>query len=168
MHTAGGTGNRLPKRHTSEPPRLVSPQNAAVPWVILMFASVCVIFINRLTHRPSPCISVSRGPECLLSTFPVGLRLPGPLKGRQRTHLPFREASRDKGAHPSLCPNQGTDLGVLPQFLPPACLTVGGGLPTTGSRDPPPQRLFPLLLATMNEHLLYTEICHSGPCDNYR
>lgn len=139
MHTAGGTGNRLPKRHTSEPPRLVSPQNAAIPRVILMFASVCVIFINRLTHRPSPCISVSRGPECLLSTFPVGLRLPGPLKGRQRTHLPFREVSRDKGAHPSLGPNQGTDLGVLPRFLPPACLTVVvGGSPNHRKQGPPP------------------------------
>lgn len=168
MHTAGGTGNRLPKRHTSEPPRLVSPQNAAVPRVILMFASVCVIFINRLTHRPSPCISVSRGPECLLSTFPVGLRLPGPPERQAADPPPIPRSEQGQRGSPKLVSQSGDRPGGPAPILTPGMLNGGGGLPTTGSRDPPPQRLFPLLLATMNEHLLYTEICHSGPCDNYR
>ena len=99
--TAGGPGNGLPERHASEPPRLVSSENAAVPRVILTFVSVRVIFINRLTHRPSPYISVNWGPECLLSTFPCG-SLRGPQ--RQAADLPPipREANRGQGAHSRL------------------------------------------------------------------
>lgn len=68
VQTAEGTGNGCQKDTPVNPQ---DSQSVAVPRVILTFVSVCVIFINRLTHRPSPSSSDNWGPECLLSTFPA-------------------------------------------------------------------------------------------------
>lgn len=47
--------------------RLVSSLSTAVPRVILMSMLVRVIFINTLTHRPSPCIAVNQALSAYLA-----------------------------------------------------------------------------------------------------
>lgn len=136
----------MPKRHTSEPPRLVSSPNVAVPRVIVMFASVCVIFINRLTHRPSPCISVSRGPECLLSTFPWAGGSQAPER-QAADPPPIPRSEQGQRGSPRLVSQSGDRPGGPDPIPAPACLTAGAP-PTQRKQGPPaPRRLFPSLFA---------------------
>lgn len=128
--SAPGTGSGLPERHTSEPPRLVSSQHTAVPRAIL----TSVIFINRLTHHPSPHpsphLAVIWGPSAS----------PEEQRGQRGSHQ-----LRPNRAQTWACPPAAVGVG-----LPPAPWTQG----------PPPHVCFlhSLLQATVREHLLHAEV----------
>ena len=107
-----------------------------------------MIFINRLTHHPSPCLSVNWGPECLLSTLLHSRSLPG--------HLSFPEQLPGaKRFIQAWIPIRGQTWGSCPnshpwQPLHPSHAQLQGGLPHTPQLFP---SLFCFRLQCINIYL---------------